>query len=118
MGCLFLLIAPFIFLFCGVTSLRRFRMMSRAGSTPTWVKIEGVLHEFSHLTGVREDMDLHSVKNLAPLRLILPFCDQPLVSHRPELAQAVSIRRPGAGRAGLMSRASRFSPRYARPSVS
>src|ERR1041385_9558753 len=59
---------------------RRVLLSSIAGSAPTWVKIEGVLHEFSHLVGVREDMDLHSVKNLAPLRLILPFCDQPLVS--------------------------------------
>jgi len=34
---------------------RRVLLSSIAGSAPTWVKIEGVLHEFSHLVGVRED---------------------------------------------------------------
>jgi DNA-directed RNA polymerase subunit alpha len=34
---------------------RRVLLSSIAGAAPTWVKIEGVLHEFSHLPGVRED---------------------------------------------------------------
>jgi DNA-directed RNA polymerase subunit alpha len=34
---------------------RRVLLSSIAGAAPTWVKIEGVLHEFSHLPGVKED---------------------------------------------------------------
>ena len=34
---------------------RRVLLSSISGAAPTWVKIEGVLHEFSHLPGVRED---------------------------------------------------------------
>ncbi len=34
---------------------RRVLLSSITGAAPTWVKIEGVLHEFSHLVGVRED---------------------------------------------------------------
>ena len=32
---------------------RRVLLSSIAGAAPTWVKIEGVLHEFSYLPGVR-----------------------------------------------------------------
>ena len=34
---------------------RRVLLSSISGAAPTWVKIEGVLHEFSHRPGVRED---------------------------------------------------------------
>jgi DNA-directed RNA polymerase subunit alpha len=34
---------------------RRVLLSSIHGAAPTWVKIEGVLHEFSHLQGVTED---------------------------------------------------------------
>ena len=34
---------------------RRVLLSSITGAAPTWVKIEGVLHEFSHLVGMRED---------------------------------------------------------------
>ena len=34
---------------------RRVLLSSISGAAPTWVKIEGVLHEFSHRSGVRED---------------------------------------------------------------
>jgi len=36
-------------------AFRRVLLSSIHGSAPTWVKIEGVLHEFSHLPGVNED---------------------------------------------------------------
>jgi len=45
---------------------RRVLLSSIAGSAPTWVKIEGVLHEFSHLAGVREDT-LDIILNLRKL---------------------------------------------------
>lgn len=45
---------------------RRVLLSSIAGSAPTWVKIEGVLHEFSHLVGVREDT-LDIILNLRKL---------------------------------------------------
>src|SRR6266542_5875527 len=38
---------------------RRVLLSSIPGAAPTWVKIEGVLHEFSHLPGVREDPRHH-----------------------------------------------------------
>jgi len=34
---------------------RRVLLSSISGAAPTWVKIEGVLHEFSHRPGVRDD---------------------------------------------------------------
>jgi DNA-directed RNA polymerase subunit alpha len=36
-------------------AFRRVLLSSIEGDAPTWVKIEGVLHEFSHLPGVMED---------------------------------------------------------------
>lgn len=36
-------------------AFRRVLLSSIHGAAPTWVKIEGVLHEFSHLPGVTED---------------------------------------------------------------
>jgi DNA-directed RNA polymerase subunit alpha len=36
-------------------AFRRALLSSIHGAAPTWVKIEGVLHEFSHLPGVTED---------------------------------------------------------------
>jgi hypothetical protein len=38
------------------TAYRRVLLSSISGAAPTWVKIEHVLHEFSHLPGVREDI--------------------------------------------------------------
>src|SRR6185436_18346627 len=34
---------------------RRVLLSSIHGAAPTWVKIEGVLHEFSHVQGVTQD---------------------------------------------------------------
>ena len=45
---------------------RRVLLSSIPGAVPTWVKIEGVLHEFSHLQGVNEDT-LDIVMNLRKL---------------------------------------------------
>jgi len=45
---------------------RRVLLSSITGAAPTWVKIEGVLHEFSHLVGVREDT-LDIILNLRKL---------------------------------------------------
>jgi DNA-directed RNA polymerase subunit alpha len=41
-------------------------LSSITGAAPTWVKIEGVLHEFSHLVGLREDT-LDIILNLRKL---------------------------------------------------
>ncbi len=45
---------------------RRVLLSSISGAAPTWVKIEGVLHEFSYLPGVREDT-LDIILNLRKL---------------------------------------------------
>jgi DNA-directed RNA polymerase subunit alpha len=45
---------------------RRVLLSSIAGASPTWVKIENVLHEFSYLPGVREDT-LDIILNLRKL---------------------------------------------------
>jgi DNA-directed RNA polymerase subunit alpha len=45
---------------------RRVLMSSIPGAVPTWAKIEGVLHEFSHLQGVNEDT-LDIIMNLRKL---------------------------------------------------
>jgi DNA-directed RNA polymerase subunit alpha len=45
---------------------RRVLLSSITGAAPTWVKIEGVLHEFSHLVGLREDT-LDIILNLRKL---------------------------------------------------
>jgi DNA-directed RNA polymerase subunit alpha len=45
---------------------RRVLLSSISGAVPTWVKIEGVLHEFSHRPGVREDT-LDIILNLRKL---------------------------------------------------
>ena len=42
---------------------RRALLSSIHGAAPTWAKIEGVLHEFSHLQGITEDT-LHIIMNL------------------------------------------------------
>ncbi len=49
---------------------RRVLLSSITGAAPTWVKIEGVLHEFSHLVGLREDT-LDIILNLRKLELTL-----------------------------------------------
>jgi DNA-directed RNA polymerase subunit alpha len=49
---------------------RRVLLSSIPGSAPTWVKIEGVLHEFSHLQGVTEDT-LDIITNLRKLVFVL-----------------------------------------------
>jgi DNA-directed RNA polymerase subunit alpha len=45
---------------------RRVLLSSIPGAAPTWVKIEGVLHEFSHMQGVNEDT-LDIIMNLRKL---------------------------------------------------
>src|SRR5262249_23880224 len=45
---------------------RRVLLSSIPGAAPTWVKIEGVLHEFSHMQGVTEDT-LDIIMNLRKL---------------------------------------------------
>jgi DNA-directed RNA polymerase subunit alpha len=45
---------------------RRVLLSSISGAAPTWLKIENVLHEFSHLPGVREDT-LDIILNLRKL---------------------------------------------------
>src|SRR5437867_11214363 len=45
---------------------RRVLLSSIPGAAPTWVKIEGVLHEFSHTQGVTEDT-LDIILNLRKL---------------------------------------------------
>jgi len=47
-------------------SYRRVLLSSIQGAAPTWVKIEGVLHEFSHMQGVTEDT-LDIIMNLRKL---------------------------------------------------
>jgi DNA-directed RNA polymerase subunit alpha len=47
---------------------RRVLLSSIPGAAPTWAKIEGVLHEFSHLQGVNEDT-LDIIMNLRKLGL-------------------------------------------------
>ncbi len=49
---------------------RRVLLSSIPGAAPTWVKIEGVLHEFSHLPGVTEDT-LDIIMNLRKLVFVL-----------------------------------------------
>ena len=49
---------------------RRVLLSSIPGAAPTWVKIEGVLHEFSHQQGVTEDT-LDIITNLRKLVFVL-----------------------------------------------
>jgi DNA-directed RNA polymerase subunit alpha len=49
---------------------RRVLLSSIPGAAPTWAKIEGVLHEFSHLQGVMEDT-LDIILNLRKLVFVL-----------------------------------------------
>ena len=49
---------------------RRVLLSSIPGAAPTWAKIEGVLHEFSHLQGVNEDT-LDIIMNLRQLVFVL-----------------------------------------------
>jgi DNA-directed RNA polymerase subunit alpha len=49
---------------------RRVLLSSIPGAAPTWVKIEGVLHEFSHMPGVTEDT-LDILMNLRKLVFVL-----------------------------------------------
>jgi len=49
---------------------RRVLLSSIPGAAPTWVKIEGVLHEFSHMPGVTEDT-LDILLNLRKLVFVL-----------------------------------------------
>ena len=63
-----ILIEPFEpgFALTAGNAYRRVLLSSIAGAAPTWVKIEHVLHEFSHLPGVREDI-LDIILNLRKL---------------------------------------------------
>lgn len=62
----------------GVTignSLRRVLMSSLPGAAVTWVKIEGILHEFSTISGVMEDTT-DIILNLKKLRIKM-YSDEP-----------------------------------------
>jgi DNA-directed RNA polymerase subunit alpha len=58
-------------------AFRRVLLSSISGAAPSWVKISGVLHEFSHLPGVLEDT-LDIVMNLRKVVMVLH-------GHRPRL---------------------------------
>jgi DNA-directed RNA polymerase subunit alpha len=66
-------------------------LSSIAGAAPTWVKIEGVLHEFSYLPGVTEDT-LDIIKSLRKLPFTL-HVDRPKVLRlKAQGAQTVTAR--------------------------
>ena len=81
---------------------RRVLLSSIAGSAPTWVKIEGVLHEFSHLVGVREDT-LDIILNLRKLVFSLHV-------NRPKLLRLKAQGRADGDRPGLRARSGRGDP--------
>src|SRR5258706_12714609 len=51
---------------------RRVLLSAHTGAAPTWVKIEGALHEYSHLVGMREGT-LASIMHLPKLGVTLHF---------------------------------------------
>jgi DNA-directed RNA polymerase subunit alpha len=70
---------------------RRVLLSSIAGAAPTWVKIEGVLHEFSHLAGVREDT-LDIIMNLRKLVFTLHVNRPKLLRLKAQGARTVTAR--------------------------
>src|SRR6266478_9605977 len=70
---------------------RRVLLSSISGSAPTWVKIEGVLHEFSHLVGVREDT-LDIILNLRKLVFTLHVNRPKLIRLKAQGVRTVTAR--------------------------
>ena len=62
------------------------------GAAPTWVKIEGVLHEFSHLAGLREDT-LDIIMNLRKLVFTLHVNRPKLLRLKAQGARTVTAQR-------------------------
>ncbi len=79
---------------CALTvgnAYRRVLLSSIAGAAPTWVKIEGVLHEFSHLPGVKEDT-LDIILNLRKLVFTLHVDRPKLLRLKAQGVQTVTAR--------------------------
>lgn len=55
-------------------SLRRVLLSSLPGTAVKWIKIENVLHEFSTIPGVKEDV-VEIILNLNELSSYRPHCD-------------------------------------------
>ena len=70
---------------------RRVLLSSIPGAAPTWVKIEGVLHEFSHLQGVNEDT-LDIIMNLRKLVFVLHVNRPKLLRLRAQGPRTVTAR--------------------------
>src|SRR6266496_4728665 len=70
---------------------RRGLLSSIPGAAPTWVKIEGVLHEFSHLQGVNEDT-LDIIINLRKLVFVLHVNRPKLLRLRAQGPRTVTAR--------------------------
>src|SRR2546426_7782368 len=70
---------------------RRVLLSSIPGAAPTWVKIEGVLHEFSHLQGVNEDT-LDIIINLRKLVFVLHVNRPKLLRLRAQGPRTVTAR--------------------------
>jgi DNA-directed RNA polymerase subunit alpha len=70
---------------------RRVLLSSIAGAAPTWVKIEGVLHEFSHMQGVTEDT-LDIIMNLRKLVFALHVSRPKLLRLRAQGPRVVTAR--------------------------
>ncbi len=70
---------------------RRVLFSSILGAAPTWVKIEGVLHEFSHVQGVTEDT-LDIIMNLRKLVFALHVNRPKLLRLKAQGPRTVSAR--------------------------
>src|SRR5215510_6552446 len=70
---------------------RRVLLSSIPGAAPTWAKIEGVLHEFSHLQGVNEDT-LDIITNLRKLVFVLHVNRPKLLRLRSQGPRTVTAR--------------------------
>lgn len=70
---------------------RRVLLSSIPGAAPTWAKIEGVLHEFSHLQGVTEDT-LDIIMNLRKLVFVLHVNRPKLLRLRVQGPRTVTAR--------------------------
>jgi DNA-directed RNA polymerase subunit alpha len=70
---------------------RRVLLSSISGAAPTWVKIEGVLHEFSHMQGVNEDT-LDIIMNLRKLVFALHVSRPKLLRLKAQGPRTVTAR--------------------------
>jgi len=70
---------------------RRVLLSSIPGAAPTWARIEGVLHEFSHLQGVSEDT-LDIITNLRKLVFVLHVSRPKLLRLRAQGPRTVTAR--------------------------